>query len=166
MRLSLFFLISVVSFDLRAELVQPDVIKPHIQSNIAAQAIAESDKLDFESKRQESTIMARLNSVASQTVKTFSQIGTASWYGRQFHGRKTASGETFNMNALTAAHPSLPLNCLVKVTNPSNGKSVVVKINDRGPFTSSRAIDLSYEAAKRIGIVNIGTAKVVIERIS
>ncbi|MFC0819568.1 septal ring lytic transglycosylase RlpA family protein [Moraxella marmotae] len=107
-------------------------------------------------------VLDRLTAVASSTVNKFKQTGIASWYGRQFHGRKTASGETFDMNALTAAHSSLPMNCLVRVTNRDNGKSVVVKINDR-PKTD-RVLDLSYGAAQAIGITgNLGN--VTIERI-
>lgn len=114
----------------------------------------------------ESGILDRLNSVASNTVKKFTQSGMASWYGRQFHGRKTASGETFDMNALTAAHRSLPLNCYIRVTNKSNGKSVVVKVNDRGPFHGSRVLDLSYGAAKAIGLAGSGVGNVTIERVN
>ncbi|WP_139852627.1 septal ring lytic transglycosylase RlpA family protein [Acinetobacter pullicarnis] len=111
------------------------------------------------------SVIDKLNTVASNTVRKFSQTGVASWYGRQFHGRKTASGETFDMNELTAAHRSLPLNCFIRVTNKDNGKSVVVKVNDRGPFHGNRVVDLSYGAAKRLGITNSGTAKVSIERV-
>lgn len=114
---------------------------------------------------EEPSVIEKLNTVASNTVRKFSQTGMASWYGRQFHGRKTASGETFDMNAMTAAHRSLPLNCYIRVTNKNNGKSVVVKVNDRGPFHGNRVLDLSYGAAKQLGITNAGTAKVSIERI-
>lgn len=110
-------------------------------------------------------VLERLTAVASNSVSKFKQTGLASWYGRQFHGRKTASGETFDMNGLTAAHRSLPLNCYVKVTNKTNGKSVVVKVNDRGPFHGNRVLDLSYGAAKQLGVTNAGTAKVSIERV-
>ncbi|AOA57544.1 septal ring lytic transglycosylase RlpA family protein [Acinetobacter larvae] len=113
----------------------------------------------------EPSVIDKLNNVASNTVRKFSQTGVASWYGRQFHGRKTASGDTFDMNDLTAAHRSLPLNCYIRVTNKENGKSVVVKVNDRGPFHGNRVVDLSYGAAKRLGITNSGTAKVNIERV-
>lgn len=115
---------------------------------------------------KEKDVLERLSAVASNTVSKFSQTGVASWYGRQFHGKKTASGEIFDQNALTAAHRSLPMNCYIKVTNKSNGKSVVVKVNDRGPFTGNRVVDLSYAAAKQIGIVNSGTGNVVIERVA
>lgn len=114
---------------------------------------------------EEPSVIEKLNTVASNTVRKFSQTGMASWYGRQFHGRKTASGEMFDMNAMTAAHRSLPLNCYIRVTNKNNGKSVVVKVNDRGPFHGNRVLDLSYGAAKQLGITNAGTAKVSIERI-
>ena len=115
---------------------------------------------------EEPSIIDRLNEVASNTVKKFSQTGLASWYGRQFHGRKTASGDTFDMNGMTAAHRSLPLNCYIRVTNKSNGKSVVVKVNDRGPFHGNRVVDLSYGAAKSIGLTQKGVGNVSIERVS
>ena len=111
-------------------------------------------------------VLERLTAVASNSVSKFKQTGLASWYGLQFHGRKTASGETFDMNGLTAAHRSLPLNCYVKVTNKTNGKSVVVKVNDRGPFHGNRVMDLSYGAAKQLGITNKGVGNVSIERVS
>jgi rare lipoprotein A len=93
----------------------------------------------------------------------FEQKGKASWYGRMFHGRKTASGEKFNMNAMTAAHRTLPLASWVRVTNESNHKTVVVKINDRGPYVRGRVIDLSYAAAAVLGMRGTGTQKVKIE---
>ncbi len=108
-------------------------------------------------------VLEKLTAVASSTVNKFKQTGLASWYGRQFHGRKTASGETFDMNAMTAAHSSLPMNCYVRVTNRDNGKSVVVKINDR-PSAGSSALSLSYGAAKAIGMTG-NTGNVTIERI-
>lgn len=111
-------------------------------------------------------VLERLTAVASNSVSKFKQTGLASWYGRQFHGRKTASGDTFDMNGFTAAHRSLPLNCYVKVTNKNNGKSVVVKVNDRGPFHGNRVLDLSYGAAKQLGITSKGVGNVAIERVS
>lgn len=83
-----------------------------------------------------------------------------------FHGRRTANGERFNMNEFTAAHRTLPLASYVRVTNQANGKSVVVKINDRGPFSRGRILDLSYAAAKVIGLVRAGTARVKIQGLS
>lgn len=96
----------------------------------------------------------------------FSQVGIASWYGPGFHGRKTANGEVYNQNAMTAAHKRLPISSYVRVTRVSTGKSIVVRINDRGPFVGNRVIDLSYGAAKRLGIVSRGSDKVKIEPIS
>jgi rare lipoprotein A len=89
--------------------------------------------------------------------RAFRERGIASWYGKEFHGRKTASGEDYNMYAMTAAHKTLPLGTCVRVYNLNNGKTVDVRINDRGPFVRGRIIDLSYKAAKRIGLVGPGT---------
>jgi len=94
------------------------------------------------------------------------QRGKASWYGPGFAGRKTANGERFNPNQLTAAHRKLPFGTTVKVTNVANGKSVVVRINDRGPYAGRRIIDLSKAAAKRIGLIQSGVAMVEIETVT
>jgi rare lipoprotein A (peptidoglycan hydrolase) len=93
----------------------------------------------------------------------FTQIGKGSWYGRWHNGRKTASGERFNMYQMTAAHRTLPLGTIVRVTNPANGKTVKVKINDRGPYIAGRVIDLSAAAAAALGISRKGTARLRIE---
>ncbi len=92
----------------------------------------------------------------------FSQAGVASWYGRDFHGKKTSNGETYNMNAMTAAHKTLPLGVYVKVHNQNNGREAIVRINDRGPFVKGRIIDLSYAAARKLGVDAAGTAPVKI----
>ncbi len=92
------------------------------------------------------------------------QKGIASWYGRAFHGRPTASGERFDMNALSAAHPTLPLSSYVRVRNSENNREVVVRINDRGPFHGGRIIDLSYAAAQQLDLRGLG--KVVLELIT
>lgn len=89
--------------------------------------------------------------------------GAASWYGAQFQGKPTASGEPFDPTKLTAAHKELPFGTEVRVTNQANGKSVVVRINDRGPFAGKRIIDLSRGAAERIGLINRGVAPVKVE---
>jgi rare lipoprotein A len=99
-------------------------------------------------------------------ARDFEQQGRASWYGRPFHGRKTASGERYDMHALTAAHRTLPLASWVRVTNTANQKTVVVKINDRGPYARGRIIDLSYAAAAALGMRGAGTEKVKIEGLS
>ena len=91
------------------------------------------------------------------------QFGFASWYGPGFHGQPTASGEIYNQNALTAAHPTLPLGTRVEVTNLTNGKSVQVRINDRGPFVRGRKIDLSRGAARKLGMVEPGVSRVRIK---
>ncbi len=92
----------------------------------------------------------------------FVQRGIASWYGTKFHGRKTSSGEVYNLHAMTAAHKTLPIPVYVHVKNLDNGRSVVVKVNDRGPFIDGRIIDLSYAAAKKLGVDGPGTANVEI----
>jgi len=97
------------------------------------------------------------------SAEGFVQEGVASWYGKDFHGRKTSNGETYDMYAMTAAHKTLPMNVHLKVTNLSNNRSTVVRVNDRGPFVKSRIIDLSYSAAKELGVVGPGTAPVRIE---
>lgn len=89
--------------------------------------------------------------------------GPASWYGGQFHGRRTANGERFDMNELTAAHKTLPFGTKLRVTNARNGRSVIVRINDRGPFVGNRVIDLSRGAAAAIGMIRTGVAPVRIE---
>lgn len=99
------------------------------------------------------------------SAKNFVQTGKASWYGPGFHGKKTSNGERYNMHALTAAHKTLPLGTMVRVSNLDNGRNVIVRINDRGPFHGKRVIDLSKAAAARLGFVNQGMAKVRVEAI-
>ncbi|MBG9996231.1 septal ring lytic transglycosylase RlpA family protein [Pseudoalteromonas sp. NZS127_1] len=96
----------------------------------------------------------------------YSEEGIASWYGRKFHGYHTSNGETYDMFAMTAAHKTLPLPSFVKVTNTANGKSVIVRVNDRGPFHDDRVIDLSYAAAYKLGYYTHGTAKVKLEAVT
>jgi len=96
----------------------------------------------------------------------YRQRGMASWYGRQFHGNRTANGETYDMFAMTAAHPILPIPSYVRVTNVRSGRSVIVRVNDRGPFKHDRVIDLSYAAATKLGIAAAGTGEVEVERIT
>lgn len=98
--------------------------------------------------------------------KAYVKRGIASWYGKKFHGRKTSSGETYDMFAMTAAHKTLPFATKVSVKNLSNGKTLIVKINDRGPFVGDRLIDLSYVAAKKLGIIAKGTAEVEIRALN
>jgi len=99
--------------------------------------------------------------VADETA--YDETGIASWYGRDFHGKHTANGETYDMHALSAAHKTLPLPTLVRVTNLDNGRSVIVRVNDRGPFVKERLIDLSYAAAQQLGYADRGTAHVRVQ---
>jgi len=96
----------------------------------------------------------------------FSQEGIASWYGRQFHGKKTASGERYDMYAMSAAHPTLPLPSYARITRLDSGKSIIVRINDRGPFKPTRVIDLSYAAAAKLGFINQGSTRVRVQAIT
>lgn len=100
---------------------------------------------------------------AAQGIAKYSAVGVASWYGEDFQGRQTANGETFNMNSLSAAHPSLPLPCNVRVTNLVNHRSIVVRVNDRGPYVSGRVIDVSAKTAKVLGFYDDGLSKVKVE---
>ena len=103
--------------------------------------------------------------VPATSLRPYKERGVASWYGRKFHGEKTSIGETYDMYAMTAAHPTLPLPSYAKVTSIATGKSVVVRVNDRGPFLHDRVIDLSYAAAYRIGIAQRGSGEVEVEAI-
>ena len=111
------------------------------------------------------TVM-RKRYVPVTTDSAMNQIGIGSWYGKQFHGNKTAIGETYNMHAMTAAHPTMPLPSYARVTNLENGRSVIVRGNDRAPFLYNRIIDLSYAAASSLGYANKGTAKVQVTRLT
>jgi len=98
-------------------------------------------------------------------VQPYRQRGTASWYGKKFHGQRTASGEPYDMYAMTAAHPTLPIPSYARVTRVATGRSVIVRINDRGPFHQGRMIDLSYAAALKLGFAHLGSAEVELESI-
>jgi rare lipoprotein A len=103
--------------------------------------------------------------VPATTLEPYRERGIASWYGRKFHGQKTSTGETYDMYAMTAAHPTLALPSYARVTNVATGRSVVVRVNDRGPFLHGRVIDLSYAAAHRVGIAMNGSGEVEVEAI-
>ncbi len=102
---------------------------------------------------------------SSAAAKPFRQTGKASYYADRFQGRQTASGETFDMHDYTAAHPTLPFQTLVRVTNPDNGRTVVVRVNDRGPYSHRRIIDLSKQAALELGMIGRGATTVQIETV-
>ncbi|OIR10487.1 RlpA-like protein precursor [mine drainage metagenome] len=101
-----------------------------------------------------------------QATGNYKERGIASWYGKKFNGQRTSIGETYNMYEMTAAHPTLPIPSYARVTNVANGKSVIVRINDRGPFLHERIMDLSYAAAYKLGYVNNGSAEVEVESIA
>lgn len=103
--------------------------------------------------------------VPAKELKPYKARGVGSWYGRKFHGQRTSSGEPYDMFAMTAAHPTLPIPSYVRVTNLASGKSVVVRVNDRGPFLHERLIDLSYAAAWKLGYVGSGSAMVEVESV-
>jgi rare lipoprotein A len=110
------------------------------------------------------TVMGR-NYAPMTAVEPYRARGVASWYGRRYHGKLTSSGETYDMYGMSAAHPTLPLPSYVRVTSVANGKSVIVRVNDRGPFIDSRLIDLSYTAAYKLGVLAGGSALVEVEAI-
>ncbi len=110
------------------------------------------------------TVLGR-DYVPATHLRPYRERGMASWYGRKFHGQKTSIGEVYDMFAMTAAHPTLPLPSYVRVTHASNGRSVVVRVNDRGPFLHGRVIDLSYAAAHRLDIAQKGSGEVIVEAI-
>jgi rare lipoprotein A len=103
--------------------------------------------------------------VPDTSGRSYQAEGTASWYGRKFHGQRTSSGEAYDMYGMTAAHPTLPIPSYVRVTDVQSGKSVVVRVNDRGPFHSDRLIDLSYSAAPKLGLIRTGSGRVRVESI-
>jgi rare lipoprotein A len=111
------------------------------------------------------TVPTQAHKIAAKLTSGRNQ-GVASWYGDYFHGKKTATGELFDMNAMTAAHNSLPLDSYAEITNVENHRTVIVRINDRGPFFDHRILDLSYSAAKQLGMDEAGTSKVAIKSIA
>jgi rare lipoprotein A len=122
-----------------------------------------------ESQAEKPAAMTVASKVSAKTKNHTSkpyQVGTASWYGSFFQGKPTASGEPYNMNDFTAAHPTLPLGTMVKVTNLRNGRSAVVRINDRGPVVDGRIIDVSYNVARALDFKNKGVQKVRLDVVS
>lgn len=151
----------------------PSQIQPQETQSLASDVIKKDAKASVadDSKSKDSEPLAsktqdeKADSAKSDEA-TFVQKGVSSWYGKQFAGRKTASGEIFDPQELTAAHKELPLGSVIRVSYPHTGKSVVVRVTDRGPYHGNRILDLSYAAAKKIGMVNAGKGKVKIELIS
>lgn len=145
-------------------------VQAGVHKKTAKHASAKSHKVAHVTKKKTPTKIASKSSKPAKVAKKTSgssggasyQSGVASWYGGKFHGRQTASGEIYNQNALTAAHRSLPFGTKVRVTNTATGNSVVVRINDRGPFVGGRVIDLSRAAASSIGIDGLGRVKIAV----
>lgn len=109
---------------------------------------------------QKSYVIKNIRYYPIPSAEGYSENGIASWYGGKFHGRKTSNGETYDMHAMTAAHKTLPMNTMLLIKNLDNGKSTVVRINDRGPFVQGRIVDLSFKAAESLGIAQHGIARV------
>ena len=164
-----FFLLIVIFFSLSAcYSLQGDLTESH-PSKGDALSVVKSDVSNTEvanapdiSHRYKYKIKGKQYRVF-QSKDNFQQIGIASWYGPGFHGKRTANGEIYNMNAMTAAHKTLPLGTIVEVTNLMTGKKIRVIINDRGPFYNGRVIDLSKKSAKEIGMLKRGYIKVHIK---
>ncbi len=131
---------------------------PYADAGSVADAVPKSEPLNKYANKNYTMHGKHYRVLAS--AKGYDKVGYASWYGKKFHGRKTTSDERYNMYAMTAASPTLPIPSYVRVTNMANNKSVTVRINDRGPFKSTRIIDLSYAAAKKLGYTGQGTALV------
>lgn len=127
----------------------------------SSETVPQAEPLNPHANRPYTVLGKNYAPLASGTP--YKATGTASWYGKQFHGKKTSSGERFDMNALSAAHTVLPIPSYARVTNLANGKSVVVRVNDRGPFHAGRIIDLSYAAAQRLDMTGSGMAQVQVE---
>lgn len=138
------------------------ISKRFFGSGVEWEVIAEANNIDFPDEIHAGDSLL----VPFRSSKGYYQRGIASWYGKLFHGKETASGSYYDMYAYTAAHRSLPLGSKVRVVNLQNGKDIVVKINDRGPYIKNRIIDLSYSAAKSLGIIDRGTQDVKIEVVS
>ncbi len=136
----------------------------NIRASDVRDAVPRDEPLARYGNRSPYTVLGKTYRVLSSS-KGYHERGVASWYGSKFHGRRTSSGELFDMHLATAAHKSLPLPTYAKVTNLDNGKKMIVKINDRGPFHAGRIIDLSYGAAIRLGVDKTGTARVDVRAI-
>lgn len=124
--------------------------------------------LDAETDAEKEKTIVNVVSPEEKPVLSFVDAGTmkASWYGPGFHGRKTASGETYNQEEYTAAHKTYRFGTLLRLTNPKNGKSVVVRVNDRGPYVAGRALDISRSAARALDMHRAGTGKLMVEQIT
>ena len=137
----------------------------HISADEVHDAVPKDEPLARYGNHSPYTVLGKTYTVMSSS-EGYHERGMASWYGSKFHGRRTSSGEPYDMHLATAAHKSLPLPTYVEVTNLDNGRKMVVKVNDRGPFHEGRIIDLSYGAAIKLGVDKTGTARVDVRAIS
>lgn len=162
MLLSCFYLSGCVSFG--GEERDSGPTRPVDLSHVR-DAVPKKEKRTIAGNKTPYTVFGKTYYV-NMDIEEYNRNGIASWYGRKFHGRNTSNGEVYDMYAMTAAHKSLPIPSYVRVTNLSNNKQVVVRVNDRGPFHGDRIIDLSYAAAHKLGFANQGTAQVNVEYIN
>lgn len=132
---------------------------PYSEPHFATRSIPQDEPLSSYGNEREYVVEGKCYKVL-HTAKNYTKVGIASWYGQKFHGHLTSTHERYDMFGMTAASPDLPLPTYARVTNLENGHSVVVRVNDRGPFKSNRVMDVSYAAAKKLGLVANGTAKV------
>ena len=137
--------------------------RPHIDVSKIPDAVPKSEPLAATGNKPYTVFGVAYQPLPS--ARGYRERGVASWYGRKFHGKRTSTGEPYDMYAMTAAHKTLPIPSYVRVRSLQNGRSVVVRVNDRGPFLHNRVIDLSYAAAARLGIVDTGTGLVEVEAI-
>jgi rare lipoprotein A len=139
-----------------------DVTPPDLESTVDPIPVVEAYS---RSGNKAYVVFGKTYTPITDTSTPFKQRGIASWYGKKFHGQKTSSGELYDMYKITAAHPTLPIPSYARVTNLDNGKQIIVRINDRGPFHSSRIIDLSYTAALKLGYLGKGSSQLEVERL-
>lgn len=161
-KLLIISILSIFNLGLLSNPVQARPTNKSLKPNLEVSSLRQDNltaELDWKNSLELSPIEPTIP-VNQQYLLASSFSGRASWYGPKFHGRLTASGEVFNQNALTAAHPSLRFGTRVKVTNLNNGRSVVVRINDRGPYTKNRILDVSAAAARSLGMIRSGVARV------
>ncbi|EED34270.1 rare lipoprotein A [Luminiphilus syltensis NOR5-1B] len=142
-----------------------DGTPPPIDPAMVADAVVRPDPIRLSGNISPYTVNGRTYTVLDSAAG-YRKKGTASWYGTKFHGRRTSNGEIFDVYAATAAHKTLPIPSYARVTNLDNNRSMVVRVNDRGPFHDNRIIDLSYGAAVKLGFANQGTAPVIVEALS
>jgi rare lipoprotein A len=150
-----------------AELLRATAVRIALLATVfgcTANAIAGDHDQSAASTSPVNTVQTTTRTSAASRIKQWFETGQASWYGLKFQGKKTATGETFDMNNFTCAHRSVPLGSWLRVTNLRNRKTVLVRVNDRGPMMNSRIVDLSYAAARAVGLM--GTGKVRLERVN